>query len=62
MAEILFPILLLILALLLLAGLIFILFQRHKPSGGKIPMLLSKELKEKYMAKYRGKEPTEVDN
>jgi hypothetical protein len=61
-AEILPPLLLLILALLLLAALIFRLFQRREPSGDKIPMLLSKELKEKYMAKYIGKEPTEMDN
>jgi len=60
--EILLPLALLILALLLLAALIFKLFQRHRASGNKIPMLLSKELKEKYMAKYIGEEPTEVDN
>jgi hypothetical protein len=60
--EILSPLLLLILALLLLAALIFKLFQRPKPSGDKIPMLLSKELKEKYMEKYTGKESTEIDD
>jgi hypothetical protein len=61
-AEILPARLLLILALLLLAALIIRLFQRPKPSGYKIPMLLSKELKEKYMAKYTGKKPTEMDD
>jgi len=61
-AELLSPLLLLILALLLLAALIFKLFQRPKPSGDKIPMLLNKELKEKYMAKYTGKEPTQIDD
>jgi hypothetical protein len=59
-AELLPPIFLLILALLFLAALLFRLFQRPKPSGDKIPMLLSKELKQKYMAKYTGKESTEI--
>ncbi len=58
--ELLSPILLLILALLLLAALILRLFQRPQPSGNKIPMLLSKELKERYMAKHIGIGSTEI--
>jgi hypothetical protein len=61
-AVILFPLLGLILVLLFVAALILKLFQRSKPSGNKVSILLSKELKEKYMAKYGVEEPTKVDN